>query len=327
VGQNVILQRVNLFVQGMRRSGTTILYDALVEDPELRLFYEPLREEKVTVGGGSGARETDAFAETRELRAAFQRERFPEVPLEEFNWGGPREPRLEIEPGLPEHCFELLRHLLDLAPAVAIKETRLYDKVADLAELDPGAALAHVVRDPRAVTASIMLGRGRRREKRFPTVDRFFSDAEKRRLWSSYEIAEALLERSDCPLIMEPTSVDRVLLVWKHTFQSTRREGMRLFGERYVPLRNEELRADPGAALAPLYAALDRPVPDPVAAWARDNVRPPEEAYAANDRRWLDAFRRLEMEETIADAGYPELLDEARYESPRRLRGLARLWH
>ena len=317
---------MNLFVQGMRRSGTTILYDALLEDPELRLFYEPLREEKVTVGGGSGARETDAFAETRELRAAFQRERFPDVPLEEFNWGGPREPRLEVEPALPEHVRELLRHLLGLAPAVAIKETRLYDKVTELAELDPGAALAHVVRDPRAVTASIMLGRGRRREKHFPTVDRFFSDAKKRRLWSSYEIAEVLLERSDTPLISDPTSVDRVLLVWKHSFESTREAGRRLFGDRYVLLRNEELRADPAAALGSLYETLGRPVPEPVAAWARENVRPPEEAYAAKDARWLDAFRRLEMEQAIADAGYPELLDESRYERPGRLRGLARLW-
>ena len=317
---------MNLFVQGMRRSGTTILYDALLEDPELRLFYEPLREEKVTVGGGSGARETDAFAETRELRAAFQRERFPDVPLEEFNWGGPREPRLEVEPELPEHARELLRHLLGLAPAVAIKETRLYDKVAELAELDPGAALAQVVRDPRAVTASIMLGRGRRREKHFPTVDRFFSDAKKRRLWSSYEIAEVLLERSDTPLISDPTSVDRVLLVWKHSFESTREAGRRLFGDRYVLLRNEELRADPAAALGSLYETLGRPVPEPVAAWARENVRPPEEAYAAKDARWLDAFRRLEMEQAIADAGYPELLDESRYERPGRLRGLARLW-
>jgi hypothetical protein len=55
-------------------------------------------------------------------------------------------------------------------------------------------------------------------------------------------------------------------------------------------------------------------------------VRPPEEAYAARDRRWLEAFRRLEMEEAIADAGYPELLDEGNYESPSRLRGLSRLW-
>ena len=318
---------MNLFIQGMRRSGTTILYDALVEDPELRLFYEPLREEKVTVGGGSGARDTDAFAETRELREEFQRDRCPQVPLEEFNWGGPRDPTLEVEPGLPEHCREWLRHLLGLAPAVAIKETRLYDQVADLGGLDPGAALAHVVRDPRAVTASIMLGRGRNREaKHFPTVDRFFEDAKKRRLWSSYDIAETLLERSDCPLISAPTSVDRVLLVWKHTFESTYRDGREIFGDRYVLLRNEGLRADPAAAAGSLYGVLGRPVPEGVAAWAAANVRPPEEAYAARDRRWLDAFRRLEMEQQVTDAGYAELLDEDRYETPSRLRGLSRLW-
>lgn len=318
---------MNLFVQGMRRSGTTILYDALLEDPELRLFYEPLREEKVTFGGGSGARETDAFAETREIRAAFAAERFPDVPLEEFNWGGPRAPRLEVRPRLPEHCRALLAHLLALAPAVGIKETRLYDQVPDLAELDPGAALVHVVRDPRAVTASILLGRGRRREaKHFPTTDRFFSDARKRRLWSSYEIAEELLSRPGAPRLEEPTSAERVLLVWRHTFESTYRDGRERFGERYVLVRNEDLRADPAAALAALYRALGRPVPERVAAWARENVRPPAEVYAARDRRWLDAFRRLEMEDAVTAAGYSELLDEDRYEAPSRLPKLGRLW-
>lgn len=310
----------------MRRSGTTILYDALLEDPELRCFYEPLREEKKTVGGGSGARETDAFAETRELRAALQRERFPELPLEEFNWGGPRTPALEVEPGLPEHCRELLRHLLGLAPAVAIKETRFYDKLAELAELDPDAALAHVVRDPRAVTASIILGRGRRREKHFPTVGRFFADAKKRRLWSSYEISERLLARPGAPQLEDPTSVDRVLLVWKHTFESTFGDGREHFGDRYRLLRNEDLRADPAAALEPLYAAMGRSLPVEVETWAHEKVRPPEEAYAATDRRWLEAFRRLEMEEAVASAGYPQLLEEARYQRPSRLRGLGRLW-
>lgn len=316
---------MNLFVQGMRRSGTTILYDALLEDPELRLFYEPLREEKVTVGGGSGARDTDAFAETRELRAAFAAERFADVPLEQFNWGGPRAPRLEARPGLPEHCRAFLAHLLTLAPAVAIKETRFYDQVADLAELDPGAALAHVVRDPRAVTASIMLGRGRNREaKHFPTVDRFFADARKRRLWSSYEIADELLARPGAPALGEPTSVERVLLVWRHTFEATYRVGRERFGERYVLVRNEDLRANPAAALDSLYAVLGRPVPEGVAAWAREKVHPPEEVYAAGDRRWLEAFRRLEMEQAIADAGYPELLAESAYEMAPRRRLLSR---
>jgi hypothetical protein len=317
---------VNLFVQGMRRSGTTILYDALLEDPELRLFYEPLREEKVTVGGGSGARETDAFAETREIRAAFAAERFPEIPLDEFNWGGPREPRLEVQRGLPEHCRQFLAHLLTLAPNVGIKETRFYDQIANLSDLDPGAALVHVVRDPRAVTASIMLGRGRNREaKHFPTVDRFFSDAKKRRLWSSYGIAEELLARPEAPRLDQPTSVDRVLLVWQHTFDATYGAGRAHFGERYVLLRNEDLREDPAASLGSLYEVLGRAVPKGVAAWAREKVRPPEEVYAARDPRWLEAFRRLDMEQQIADAGYAELLDEDAYEKPRRGGFLSRL--
>src|SRR5687767_8651363 len=121
----------------MRRSGTTILYDALLDDPALRCFYEPLREQRVTTGGGSGARATDAFAETRTLREEFQRRRYPAIPIDEFNWGGPRDPDLELEPDLPDHCREWLRFLFEEAPRVAVKETRLHCKVPALAELDP----------------------------------------------------------------------------------------------------------------------------------------------------------------------------------------------
>ncbi len=69
---------MDLFIQGMRRSGTTILHDALLADPEIRSFYEPLREEDVTEGGGSGAREGDAFAETQGDQGGVQARELPE---------------------------------------------------------------------------------------------------------------------------------------------------------------------------------------------------------------------------------------------------------
>jgi Sulfotransferase family len=308
---------VNLFVQGMRRSGTTILYDALLDDPELRCFYEPLREEKVTVGGGSGARDADAFAETRALRDRFRRHRYPELTADQFNWGGPREPALELEPELPEHCLELLRHLLELGrsegvPDTLIKETRLYCKVPALHELDPDGVLVHVVRDPRAVAASIVLGRGRRRQRKLRTPDDFFADRVERRLWSSREISARLLERSGYPAIDDPSNVERVLLVWRLTFEAPRIEGRRLFGDRYLLLRNEELRSDPAAAIERVYRLLDRPVPDEVASWAAGNVRAPEEIYAADDPRWLEAVERLAMRDAVEDAGYADALDGAR---------------
>jgi hypothetical protein len=123
-----------------------------------------------------------------------------------------------------------------------------------------------------------------------------------------------------------PPAAGSARRAWKHSFETTSRTGGERFGERYVLLRNEDLRANTAAALATLYAALARPVPDPVEAWAAEKVRSAEEPYAARDRRWLDAFRRLEMEDAVAEAGYPELLDEDSYETPVRARGLSRLW-
>ena len=304
---------MNLLIQGMRRSGTTILYDALVDDPEVRCFYEPLREEKETVGGGSGAREVDAFAETSALREEFRRGRYPQLPIEEFNWGGPREPPLELEPELPEHCLELLRHLLDLgteggSPDTLIKETRLYCKLGAVAELDPDAAVVHVVRDPRAVAASIVLGRGRRRERKLSTPDLFFADRKPRKLWSSRAISERLLERSGYPGIDDPSNVERVLLTWRLTFESARIDGQRLFGDRYLMLRNEELRSDPGGAIERAYELLGRPVPNDVAAWAERNVKPPQEVYAGEDPRWRQSLERLGMMDAVEEAGYAAVL-------------------
>ena len=57
-----------VFVQGMRRSGTTILYDLLYEDPLLTCFYEPLASARPAVGGGSGVRDLDLSRRPKHLR-------------------------------------------------------------------------------------------------------------------------------------------------------------------------------------------------------------------------------------------------------------------
>jgi hypothetical protein len=293
----------------MRRSGTTILYDALLADPALRCFYEPLREEDVTEGGGSGARPGDAFAETREVRREFRERRFADVPLEEFNWGGPREPALELEPNLPEHGRELLRYLLELAPEVAIKETRLHHKVGELVQLAPEAVFVHLVRDPRAVAASTLLGR-RRRFDVYPDADAFFGCRTDRKLWSSRAISEALRRTGRAPgLAADSPDVMRPLAVWQSAFEATHTEGRSRFGDRYALVRLEDVSLDPERELWRIYDRLERPLPDEVARWARRNVRKLAPVHLGDDPRWGEALRALEMEPALEAAGYPASLD------------------
>ncbi len=259
---------MNLFVLGLRRSGTTILYDALDADRGLRCFYEPLREDSETVGGGSGARDVDVFAETRELRERFRAERYPELQIDLFNWGGPRAPELELEPDLPDHVAGLLTALLDRAPDVVIKETRLHHKLGAIAEIDPEAAIVHLVRDPRAVTASMLLGR-RRRTDIYPDATAFFTARTGRRLWSSRRISDDLVARrrsldipADIPDFLRP------LLIWKAAYETTDGDGRRLFADRFMQVRLEDLRADPRAQLGRVYELLGRPAPEAVTGWA-----------------------------------------------------------
>jgi hypothetical protein len=300
---------MKLFVVGLRRSGTTIVYDALREDPSLRCWYEPLREEDQTVGGGSGARNDDAFAETREARERFRLDRYPEFHRELFNWGGPRDPAVELEPELPEHVRDLLDHLLESADDVAIKETRLHHKLGAIAEICPGALVVHVVRDPRAVASSMLLGR-RRRTDIYTDADTFFTARTGRRLWSSRQISEQLVEQRRSPNL--PADIPdflRPLLLWKTAFEATAGDGERLFGDRFTMIRLEDLRADPERELARMYELAERPVPDGVAKWISKNIRRQTRLRYAEDPRWAKAARLLEMEPELERSGYAGLLE------------------
>jgi hypothetical protein len=299
---------MNLFVLGLRRSGTTIVYDALREDPALTCFYEPLREDSETIGGGSGARDEDASAATRELRERFRAQRYPELPIELFNWGGPRAAEVELDSELPAHCAALISTLLEQSANVAIKETRLHHKLAALAEIDPDAAVVQIVRDPRAVTASMLLGR-RRRTDIYPDADTFFTARTGRRLWSSRRISREVLERrrsldlpDDIPDFLRP------LVVWKAAYETTTGDGRRLFGERFATVRLEDLREDPRGELARIYALTGRPAPPGVGAWAEAHINRDASIHLGDDPRWARAVRLLKMEDELESAGYAEIL-------------------
>ena len=89
---------MNVFMQGMRRSGTTIVYDILCQDREFVNYYEPFAAAREgALGGGSGVQPVDLFSRIRTIRAEF-RQLHPGITDEMLNYGAPTKPALEFEP-------------------------------------------------------------------------------------------------------------------------------------------------------------------------------------------------------------------------------------
>ncbi len=295
---------MTLVLQGMRRSGTTIVYDALDHDPDLALWYEPLAAAKApAIGGGSGAREVDVFARLRAAREAFLRDR-PGATEDDLNLGAPRDAALEFDGDLPPLVADYLRFLLDRPGPVAAKFTRLYAKVPAIGRIVPDAGFVLLLRDPRAVAVSYLFGKARRNERIYGDPDAFFTRRSSYTAWSSGPISELVRRECADERLPEPTDLERILLIWRFTVERAWRDARATFGDRAIMVRHEDFCADPERELRRIHDLDGRAVPESVADWARANVRTPGPIHAEGDPRWRESFRRMGLDDLLDEAGY-----------------------
>lgn len=288
----------------MRRSGTTILFDILSQDPRFDAYYEPFSITREGAhGGGSGAQAVDFAARIRGLREAYVR-LHPEVgDPSYFNYGAPRDARLELVPELSDHAREYLREMVDRAPDTLIKFVRMYEKLGELQALAPTALLVHVVRDPRRVVTSQLLGPGKSAD-RFKGEKDFFRHRGSGVLWASRALSDLLVQRPEHRGAEMKYDVRRVLLTWKHTFRQTFEAGRRLFGERYLLLRHEDLARDPLAWTRQIYARAAMNPDAAALAFAGARVTPPKPPLFEGSLRWEKAMRKVGLDRELHDAGY-----------------------
>jgi hypothetical protein len=297
---------MNVFVQGMRRSGTTICYDILDEDPAFDCYYEPFAAaNKEAIGGGSGARAQDFFIKIKKIRVEF-REYYPALEDTSFlNYGAPRDALLEFEEDMPDYCKAYILFMLDQSPDSMIKFTRMYGKVGVLKEIDPDAKFVHIVRDPRAVTTSYLYGKKQKNKLMFEGSDLFFSRCSDKSAWSSYIFSNYILSLPEyMHLKSDIKDYERILLIWKFCFDRTHSCGLEFFGDNYHLLYHDSLILQTEKTLTSLYAFIERPIPDHVMAWAKSNVKKQPNIHDGNNRAWFDSIEKLNIKIQIQKNGF-----------------------
>jgi len=296
---------MNVFIQGMRRSGTTIAFDVLWEDGSFDCYYEPLAAaRKKAIGGGSEEHSVDFFDKIRSCRAAIMAQ-YPKLESTDLlNYGAPRQAELEFEPDLPEYCREYIKFMISQSERTVIKFTRMYCKVRALWEIDPEAKFIHIVRDPRAVTTSYLFGKNQKNRHKFPNEKVFFGRKSSKSSWSSFPFSEFVLNTPEYSHIKGCEDFMRIVILWKYKFRKTHDAGKELFGKNYLLLRHEDLLINREPTLRLLFDFLARPLAKHVLDWASEHVSNKPNFYAPDSPRWREAFNRLDMHEELEAAGY-----------------------
>lgn len=292
---------MNIFMQGMRRSGTTICFDILKEDPFLDCYYEPLAAaNKPAIGGGSGERTQDFFEKIRRIRADFLKKYQGLNEIELLNYGAPRDPLLEFEKDVPEYIKAYIRFLTCQCSKTLIKFTRMYCKVEVLQAIDPSAKFIHIVRNPAAVATSYLYGKGQRNKYLFDDNDLFFTRQSTKTAWSSFPFSEYILNLPEYRHLSGIRDFERVLLIWKYVFFATHSAGKALFGNQYLLLSHDALTLKPNETVTSLYRHLGSAPPDSVIHWALDHVRQRNGVHEPHNRHWKMAIDRLDLHREMA---------------------------
>jgi hypothetical protein len=298
---------VDLFIQGLRRSSTTFLFDVLLADPRFVGWYEPLAAAKVkAVGGGSRMSDVDFYEALRDARARFAAQSGLADP-DVLNHGAPRRPELELDSDLPGPVAAYVNFLCDEAEFTVLKFVRAWRKLPALVAARPTAKIVHIVRDPRAVVTSFLFGKGRKNAARYDDAAAFFEQHGPAKGNQGLAIADALIASGELTIGSDDPHALKLLGVWQHHFRSAHRDGLRLGAARYLLLRHEDLLAAPLDAIGRVYRLIGEDVPQSVTDFLTTRLDPRPRIHEPEDPRWTAMFERLALAPELLAAGYPEI--------------------
>jgi len=327
-----------IIVQGVFRSGTTLLFRTLRRAPRLRCYYEPLHPDLLNHvdeahSHAPSHRKSSLYSEYAALNGHLRRRFDPRL-------CGERSVVVNGGDGCPQ-----LRSYLNLLAAsetdgadgggrVVLQFNRAFWMARWLRSQFPDTCFLHVVRDPRSVVWSQLTTSSCRRVRMdWPLLGRRFfnvSSGDLTNVFSPYayhgvyqikhylELGCAELKHGSDPAcryaheILASAEDKRpyvqALALWGAQVWVCHHHARAAYGDRYALIRYEDFVRDPCSSLEALFDRAGTSVPDAARQFAKESVRPKRVARWSTVPTATEHFR-----EGIRRAGIQDVLDTVGY--------------
>lgn len=286
---------MKVFIIGLRRSGTTIFWQALRQDSRFVCYEEPFNPLLRELPAENAKGTWDEFIQLFNENSVRFRSMF-----------APIRPEEELCSQLNSEQQEYLRWLLKTGQHVICKLTRCNFKVRALHDLDPQSVLIHLYRAPASVATSHLLPSGgtERWRRRIANIVRRKTFWWRSGWYNNWHFEDIIDGSSNSPFISsllkigldpeEVTSlpaVGKLLAYWRVAFERVQADGRKLFGHRFVSISFEKFCQNPQQTIDRTYQLLALPkVP-----FNMSLIRPSRHPFYPDHPNWQRYYKLLRL--------------------------------
>ncbi|MGZ0656215.1 sulfotransferase [Coraliomargarita sp. W4R53] len=240
----------NIFIVGLRRSGTTIFWETLRQNKSFVSFDEPFNPLLTELPLQNRKRTRDEFIEVFNRDSEAFRTNFAAIPLDE-----------EFAPGLTALQSNYLKWLLGQFDKPAIVDfTRCTFKIEALHQIDPEAVLIHLFREPGAFATSHLIPS--RSRKKLPCHTQLMDWYRKTTFFSrtggfdsyGYENLYNLNRGRIFEVPSSASALEKLLHIAQISSTTANVVGQRFYQDTFMSLNFEDFTKNPSEALNQLFS-------------------------------------------------------------------------
>lgn len=277
---------MNIFILGLRRSGTTVFWETLRQDSRFTCYDEPFNPHLEEMPEQNVKKTRDEFIQLYNRSSEVFWQMYAPITFSE-----------ETRPELTPKQRDYIKWILEQNDLNVIDFTRCNFKLQALYDLDPNAFFIQLVRDPAGFVSSHLGCQYRdpgawhalkncARLKYFWRFKSHFDGYGMERIVNKLCVGAGPVERefqlrfAGC---MPETSVEKLLSLWKFSMDTIDHEAS-LLTKKYVKVYTPDFLNRPSEVLSRLYshAGLEMPSFD------LSGIKPPRRPIHSNSPRWTN---------------------------------------